>query len=130
MTASRPQGKNGLEPPVPPVLGRAAGGISLNDIQLGADVVPLGAVGQLSRQGGLKEGEKLSGDDVREGLTAVISVKLTDAQFESQTKAKLNNSEIRSLVAGMVTEGPTPQPTAVITGSNFSFPYTLSSRAF
>ncbi len=52
----------------------------------------------------LKEGEKLSGDDVREGLTAVISVKLTDAQFESQTKAKLNNSEIRSLVAGMVTE--------------------------
>ncbi len=52
----------------------------------------------------LKEGEKLSGDDVREGLTAVISVKLTEAQFESQTKAKLNNSEIRSLVAGMVSE--------------------------
>ncbi len=52
----------------------------------------------------LKEGEKLSGDDVREGLTAVISVKLTEAQFESQTKAKLNNSEIRTLVAGMVTE--------------------------
>ncbi len=52
----------------------------------------------------LKEGEKLSGDDVREGLTAVISVKLTEAQFEGQTKAKLNNSEIRSLVAGMVSE--------------------------
>ena len=52
----------------------------------------------------LKEGEKLSGDDVREGLTAVISVKLTEAQFEGQTKAKLGNSEIRGLVAGMVTD--------------------------
>ncbi len=52
----------------------------------------------------LKEGEKLSGDDDREVLTAVISVKLTEAQFEGQTKAKLNNSEIRSLVAGMVSE--------------------------
>ena len=52
----------------------------------------------------LKEGEKLSGDDVREGLTAVISVKLTEAQFEGQTKAKLGNSEIRSLVANMVNE--------------------------
>ena len=52
----------------------------------------------------LKEGEKLSGDDVREGLTAVISVKLTEAQFEGQTKTKLGNSEMRSLVSGMVTE--------------------------
>jgi len=52
----------------------------------------------------LKEGEKLSGEDVREGLTAIISVKLTDAQFESQTKIKLGNSEIRSLVANMVTD--------------------------
>ena len=52
----------------------------------------------------LKEGEKLSGDDVREGLTAVVSVKLVDAQFESQTKAKLGNSDIRTLVEGMVNE--------------------------
>ncbi len=45
----------------------------------------------------------LSGEDVREGLVAVISVKLTDAQFESQTKAKLGNSEIRTLVDNIVT---------------------------
>ena len=41
----------------------------------------------------LKEDEKVSGDDCREGLTCVISVKLTEAQFEGQTKAKLGNSE-------------------------------------
>lgn len=46
--------------------------------------------------------DNLSGDDVREGLTAIISVKMKDAQFEGQTKAKLGNSEIRSLVDGMV----------------------------
>ncbi len=46
--------------------------------------------------------DNLSGSDVREGLTAVISVKLTEAQFEGQTKAKLGNTEIRSLVSGMV----------------------------
>ncbi len=51
----------------------------------------------------LKEGDKnLSGDDVREGLTCVISVKLKDAQFEGQTKAKLGNTEIATLVSGMV----------------------------
>ncbi len=53
----------------------------------------------------IKEGEKnLSGEDVREGLTAVISVKLKDAQFESQTKAKLGNTEIRTLVDKLVSE--------------------------
>lgn len=52
----------------------------------------------------LKEGEKLSGEDVREGLTAVISVKLTEPQFEGQTKTKLGNSEMRALVSGMLTE--------------------------
>ena len=46
--------------------------------------------------------DNLSGSDVREGLTAVISVKLTEAQFEGQTKAKLGNTEIRGLVSGMV----------------------------
>jgi len=52
----------------------------------------------------LKDEEKVSGEDCREGLTCVISVKLTDAQFEGQTKAKLGNSEIRTLVAGMVSD--------------------------
>ena len=46
--------------------------------------------------------DNLSGSDVREGLTAVISVKLTEAQFEGQTKAKLGNTEIRGLVSGIV----------------------------
>lgn len=46
----------------------------------------------------------ISGDDVREGMTAIISVKLQDAQFEGQTKARLGNTEIRSLVEGTVGE--------------------------
>ena len=52
----------------------------------------------------LKEDEKVSGDDCREGLTCVISVKLTEAQFEGQTKAKLGNSEVRTLVDNIVSE--------------------------
>ncbi|HIS53162.1 MAG TPA: DNA topoisomerase (ATP-hydrolyzing) subunit B [Candidatus Onthomonas avicola] len=52
----------------------------------------------------LKDDEKVSGDDCREGLTCVISVKLTEAQFEGQTKAKLGNSEIRTLVNNLVSE--------------------------
>ena len=52
----------------------------------------------------LKEDEKVSGDDCREGLTCVISVKLVEAQFEGQTKAKLGNSEIRTLVNSVVSE--------------------------
>ncbi|MBU5625746.1 DNA topoisomerase (ATP-hydrolyzing) subunit B [Oscillibacter sp. MSJ-2] len=52
----------------------------------------------------LKDDEKISGEDCREGLTCVISVKLTDAQFEGQTKAKLGNSEIRTLVNNVVAE--------------------------
>ncbi len=52
----------------------------------------------------LKEDDKVSGDDCREGLTVVISVKLTEAQFEGQTKAKLGNSEIRTLVNSVVSE--------------------------
>ena len=51
----------------------------------------------------LKDGDKnLSGEDVREGLTCVISVKLKEAQFEGQTKAKLGNTEISSLVSSTV----------------------------
>ncbi len=52
----------------------------------------------------LKDDDKVSGDDCREGITCVISVKLTDAQFEGQTKAKLGNSEIRTLVNAIVSE--------------------------
>ena len=57
------------------------------------------------KTGVLKDADKnLSGEDVREGLCAIISVKLEDAQFESQTKAKLGNSEIRTLVDSVVSE--------------------------
>ena len=48
--------------------------------------------------GVIKGDDKVSGEDVREGITAIISVKLTDAQFEGQTKAKLGNAYIRTLV--------------------------------
>ncbi|MDD6226115.1 MAG: DNA topoisomerase (ATP-hydrolyzing) subunit B [bacterium] len=55
--------------------------------------------------GKLKDNDKnLSGDDVREGLTAIISVKLKEAQFEGQTKAKLGNTEVRSMVDKLVTD--------------------------
>ena len=52
----------------------------------------------------LKDDEKVSGEDCREGLTCIISVKLTEAQFEGQTKAKLGNSEIRTLVNNIVSD--------------------------
>ncbi len=52
----------------------------------------------------LKNDDKVQGDDCREGLTVVISVKLTEAQFEGQTKAKLGNSEIRTLVDNIVSD--------------------------
>ena len=54
--------------------------------------------------GALKNDEKVSGEDCREGLACIISVKLTDAQFEGQTKAKLGNSEIRTLVDSVVSD--------------------------
>ena len=55
--------------------------------------------------GFLKDNEKnFSGDDVREGLTAIISVKLMEAQFEGQTKTKLGNSDMRTLVESLLTE--------------------------
>lgn len=56
----------------------------------------------------LKENDKnLSGDDIREGLTAVVSVKISEPQFEGQTKTKLGNSEVRSVVDSIVGEGVT-----------------------
>ncbi len=62
------------------------------------------AINDYARKTGVIKGDDkgLSGEDVREGLVAVISVKLTDAQFESQTKAKLGNSEMRRLVDNIV----------------------------
>ena len=54
----------------------------------------------------LKDNEPdLSGDDVREGMTAIISVKLPECEFEGQTKTKLGNTEARSLVSGLVSDG-------------------------
>ena len=59
-----------------------------------------------SRFGHLKESDKnLSGDDIREGLTAVVSVKISEPQFEGQTKTKLGNSEVRSAVDSISGEG-------------------------
>ncbi|CAN5790987.1 DNA topoisomerase (ATP-hydrolyzing) subunit B [soil metagenome] len=58
------------------------------------------------RQGLIKDSSgNLSGDDVREGLTAVISVKMVDPQFEGQTKAKLGNAEVKGQVQGALAEG-------------------------
>ena len=53
----------------------------------------------------IKESDKLSGEDVREGLSAVISVKLTNPQFEGQTKTKLGNSEMRGYVEKVMVDG-------------------------
>ncbi len=52
----------------------------------------------------LKDGDKLLGEDVREGLTAIVSVKLTDCEFEGQTKGRLGNPEVRPFVENMVNE--------------------------
>ena len=56
------------------------------------------------KTGVIKGDDKVSGEDCREGITAIISVKLTDAQFEGQTKAKLGNAYIRSLVDQVVND--------------------------
>ncbi len=52
----------------------------------------------------LKDGEKLLGDDVREGMTAIISVKLTECEFEGQTKGRLGNPEVKGFIEKMVME--------------------------
>lgn len=57
-----------------------------------------------TKVGILKNDDKLSGEDCREGMTAIISVKLTEPQFEGQTKAKLGNSEMRALVDSVVSD--------------------------
>jgi len=57
-----------------------------------------------TKNGYVKEAEKLTGEDMREGLTAVISVKLPNPQFEGQTKAKLGNPEVRTAVEAVVNE--------------------------
>ena len=56
------------------------------------------------KMGKLKDKESLKGDDVREGLTAIISVKLTECEFEGQTKGRLGNPEVRPFVEKLVTE--------------------------
>ncbi|MBW6517576.1 MAG: DNA topoisomerase (ATP-hydrolyzing) subunit B [ANME-2 cluster archaeon] len=64
------------------------------------------AVNDYARDRGLVKGsEKLSGEDIREGLTAIISVKLTEPQFEGQTKTKLGNSDVKGIVETLVGEG-------------------------
>ena len=77
------------------------------------------------RNGILKEkDDNLSGEDIREGLVAVISVKLRDPQFEGQTKTKLGNTEFRAFVQGVVTQGLAeyleehPKPARAIVGKS------------
>jgi DNA gyrase subunit B len=68
--------------------------------------------------------ENLSGEDIREGLVAVVSVKLRDPQFEGQTKTKLGNTEFRTFVQGVVTQGfaeyleENPRPARAIVGKS------------
>ena len=72
----------------------------------------------------LKENEpNLSGDDIREGLTAIISVKIEDPQFEGQTKQKLGNSEARGAVDGVVSEQLT------YSGAEPSVPQTILEKS-
>jgi DNA gyrase subunit B len=59
------------------------------------------------KKGVLKKGQKLTGDDVREGVTAVISIKLPEPQFEGQTKTKLGNSEVKGVIDSMSTSALT-----------------------
>jgi DNA gyrase subunit B len=56
-----------------------------------------------TKKGTLKKGQKLTGDDVREGITAVISLKLAEPQFEGQTKTKLGNGEVKGIIDSMAT---------------------------
>ena len=82
------------------------GGTHLTGFRSGVTRTLNGFAGKL---GVIKEGDaNLSGDDVREGLTAILSVKLEEPQFESQTKAKLGNAELRTQVESAMVEGSPP----------------------
>jgi DNA gyrase subunit B len=61
-------------------------------------------INRYCEQSGMLKDLKISGDDVREGLCAIISVKISDPQFEGQTKTKLGNEEVKSMVDGIVSE--------------------------
>lgn len=64
------------------------------------------SINDYAKKNGLLKGDDvLSGDDIREGLTAIISVKLTNPQFEGQTKTKLGNSEVKGIVESLVSDG-------------------------
>ena len=79
------------------------GGTHLTGFRSGVTRTLNTAAGKLNM---IKDGDQnLSGDDVREGLTAIISVKLEEPQFESQTKAKLGNAEVRTQVESAIVEG-------------------------
>lgn len=62
------------------------------------------AINDFAKKNSLLKGASLSGEDVREGLTTVLSIKLKDPQFEGQTKAKLGNTEVRTVVESVTTQ--------------------------
>ncbi len=83
-------------------IGTIEGGMHLQGFR---QAVTTAINGYARKRGMLKESDNsLSTDDIVEGLTAVVSVKLQDPQFEGQTKTKLGNASVRSIVAGLVTE--------------------------
>src|SRR5262249_12951042 len=97
------------------------------------------AVNRYAKERSLLKGKdaSLQGDDVREGLTAIVSVRLTDPQFEGQTKTKLGNTEIRSLVerltnerfARWLEEHPNPAKAIVQKGTNAARARTAAKQA-
>ena len=83
-------------------IGTIEGGMHLQGFR---QAVTTAINGYARKRGMLKESDStLSTDDIFEGLTAVVSVKLQDPQFEGQTKTKLGNARVRSIVAGLVAE--------------------------
>ena len=80
---------------------------TINTIEGGTHVVGLKSAltrvinDYATKKGSLKKGQKLTGDDAREGITAVISLKLAEPQFEGQTKTKLGNGEVKGLIDSM-----------------------------